>query len=59
LGLAGRRDGFRKGPGATVVSAELVNENFDYAGGRQVTVYVPATHPEVVVYAGDGQLISS
>ena len=37
---------------------ELVSETFDYDGGRQVTVYVPADPPEAVVFAGDGQLIS-
>ena len=37
---------------------ELVTETFEYDGGRQVTVYVPATTPEAVVFAGDGQLIS-
>jgi enterochelin esterase-like enzyme len=38
---------------------ELVTESFAYDGGRQVTVYVPPTHPEAVVFAGDGELISS
>jgi pimeloyl-ACP methyl ester carboxylesterase len=42
--------GFQKG--------ELVTETFDYDGGRQVTVYVPAAPPTAVVFAGDGQLIS-
>jgi enterochelin esterase-like enzyme len=37
---------------------ELVTETFDYDGGRQVTVCVPAVPPEAVVFAGDGQLIS-
>jgi enterochelin esterase-like enzyme len=37
---------------------ELVTETFDYDGGRQVTVYLPAEPPQAVVYAGDGQLIS-
>jgi enterochelin esterase-like enzyme len=34
---------------------ELVTETFDYDGGRQVTAYVPASQPEAVVFAGDGQ----
>jgi enterochelin esterase-like enzyme len=39
-------------------AGELVTETFDYDGGRQVTVYLPADRPEAVVYAGDGELIS-
>lgn len=39
-------------------AGELVTETFEYDGGRQVAVYVPAGPPEAVVYAGDGQLIS-
>jgi enterochelin esterase-like enzyme len=39
------------------IAGELVNETFDYDGGRQVTVYVPPESPEAVVFAGDGQLI--
>ncbi len=37
---------------------ELVTETFAYDGGRQVTAYLPADPPEVVVFAGDGQLIA-
>ncbi|GAB3832369.1 alpha/beta hydrolase [Kribbella italica] len=40
------------------LAGELVTESFEYDGGRQVTVYVPADPPEAVVFAGDGQLIS-
>ena len=36
----------------------LVTETFDYDGGRNVTVYVPARPPEAIVFAADGQLIS-
>jgi enterochelin esterase-like enzyme len=39
-------------------AGEAVTETFDYDGGRQVTVYIPADPPEAVVFAGDGQLIS-
>jgi enterochelin esterase-like enzyme len=39
-------------------AGEFVSETFDYDGGRQVTVYVPADPPEAVVFAGDGQRIS-
>ena len=34
------------------------HRDFEYDGGRQVTVYVPPDPPEAVVFAGDGQLIS-
>jgi enterochelin esterase-like enzyme len=37
---------------------ELVTEEFDYDGGRQVTVYVPAEAPEAMVFAADGQGIA-
>jgi enterochelin esterase-like enzyme len=40
------------------VSGEFVTETFEYDGGRQVTVYVPPTAPEAIVFAGDGQGIS-
>jgi len=40
------------------LKGELVTETFDYDGGRQVTVYVPPTPPQAVVFASDGQLIS-
>src|SRR5271170_6035268 len=31
----------------------------DYDGGRQVTVYVPPNPPEAVIFAGDGQELST
>jgi enterochelin esterase-like enzyme len=37
---------------------ELITESFDYDGGRQVTIYLPADPPEAVVFCGDGQLIA-
>jgi enterochelin esterase-like enzyme len=40
------------------IAGELVSEGLRYDGGRQVTVYVPPDSPEMVVFAGDGQLIS-
>jgi predicted esterase len=43
---------------ADPMAGELVTETLDYDGGRQVTVYVPPSRPEAVVFAGDGQLIS-
>ena len=42
----------------SAMAGQLVTETFEYDGGRPVTVYVPPDPPEVVVYAGDGQLIS-
>ena len=38
---------------------QFVTETLAYDGGRMVTVYVPPSPPEAVVFAGDGQLISS
>lgn len=43
---------------ADPIAGKLVTQRFEYDGGRQVTVYVPADPPEAVVFAGDGQLIS-
>jgi enterochelin esterase-like enzyme len=40
------------------VAGDFVTEVFEYDAGRPVTVYVPPDPPEVVVFAGDGQLIS-
>src|SRR5262245_33331874 len=40
------------------LAGELVTETFEYDGGRPVTVYIPPAPAEVVVFAGDGQLIS-
>lgn len=40
------------------MAGELVTQTFEYDGGRQVTAYLPPAQPEVVVFAGDGQLIS-
>ena len=39
-------------------NGERVTETFAYDGRRQVTVYVPADPPQLVVFAADGQLIS-
>jgi enterochelin esterase-like enzyme len=41
------------------VEGSLVTEAFAFDGGRPVTVYLPPRRPEAVVFAGDGQLISS
>jgi enterochelin esterase-like enzyme len=41
------------------LEGDLVTETFDFDGGREVTVYVPPDRAEAVVFAGDGQLISS
>ncbi len=37
--------------------AGLITERLDFDGGRDVTVYVPARSPEVIVFAGDGQTL--
>jgi hypothetical protein len=44
---------------ADPIAGELVTETFEYDDGREVTVYVPRNPPEAVVFAGDGQLIST
>jgi enterochelin esterase-like enzyme len=41
------------------IAGEFVTETFEYDGGRPVTVYVPPDRPQAIVFAGDGQLISS
>jgi enterochelin esterase-like enzyme len=41
------------------IAGQLVSERFDHDGGRQVTAYVPPAAPEAIVFAGDGQLITS
>jgi pimeloyl-ACP methyl ester carboxylesterase len=40
-------------------AGQFVTETLDYDGGRQVTAYVPPTPPQAIVFAGDGQLITS
>jgi enterochelin esterase-like enzyme len=39
-------------------SGELVTQRFAYDGGREVTVYAPATRPEAIVFAGDGRTLA-
>ena len=39
------------------IAGELVTETLDYDGGRRVTVYVPPSPPEYIVFTGDGQLV--
>ncbi len=41
------------------IAGQLVNERLDYDGGRVVTAYVPPGVPEAIVFAGDGQLVTS
>jgi enterochelin esterase-like enzyme len=43
---------------ADTMAGRLVTEALDYDGGRHVTVYVPPSPPEAVVFAGDGQGIA-
>lgn len=40
-------------------AGEFITETLEYDGGRQVTAYVPAAAAEAVVFAGDGQSITS
>jgi enterochelin esterase-like enzyme len=40
-------------------AGQLITESFEYDGGRLVTAYVPPTAPQAIVFAGDGQLITS
>jgi enterochelin esterase-like enzyme len=40
------------------VAGELITETLGYDGGRRVTAYVPGAAVEVVVFAGDGELIA-
>jgi enterochelin esterase-like enzyme len=45
--------------GVTVGSmSRLITETLDFDGGREVTAYVPARIPEVIVFAGDGQTLA-
>ena len=41
------------------ILGQFVTERLEYDGGRQVTAYVPPAAPEAIVFAGDGQLITS
>ena len=66
-GEAGRRTvGGARGPEAPPTSRRadpmagtLITETLDYDGGRKVTVYLPPDPPEAVVFAADGQGVSS
>ena len=40
------------------ITGTLVTQTFDFDAGREVTVYVPPSPPEAIVFACDGQLIS-
>jgi enterochelin esterase-like enzyme len=40
-------------------AGEFITETLEYGGGRRVTAYVPAAAAEAVVFAGDGELITS
>jgi enterochelin esterase-like enzyme len=46
-------------PSVAGVSGEFITETFGYDGGRQVTVYVPPDPPNAIVFAGDGQDLTS
>jgi enterochelin esterase-like enzyme len=55
---AGGPEAVREPARADPMAGDLVTETFEFDGGRRVTAYVPPNPPEVVVFAGDGQLIS-
>lgn len=40
------------------ITGTLVTQTFDFDAGREVTVYVPPSPPEAIVFACDGQLVS-
>ena len=40
------------------IMGEFVTETFNYDAGRQATAYIPASPPEAVVFAGDGEMIT-
>jgi enterochelin esterase-like enzyme len=40
------------------MTGKLVTEIFQYDGGRPVTVYLPPEPPELIIFAGDGQVIA-
>jgi hypothetical protein len=40
------------------IEGSFVTEMFDYDGGRQATVYVPAETPAAIVFAADGQQVA-
>ena len=41
------------------VAGQIVTDMLDYDGGRKVSVYVPPHPPEAIVFAADGQGVSS
>lgn len=41
------------------VSGELVSVLFEYDGGRQITAYVPPDGPDSIIFAADGQGLST
>jgi len=40
------------------ITGTLVTQTFDFDAGREVTVYVPPSPPEAIVFACDGQQVS-
>lgn len=40
------------------IAGTFITKEFDYDGGRQVTVYVPPVPPEAIIFTADGQRIS-
>src|SRR5579863_8296207 len=55
-GDLGRPEAIAETPRIDSVAGEFISETLpDFDGGRQVTVYVPPSPPEAVVFAADGQ----
>lgn len=40
------------------IAGTFVTESFEYDDGQRVTVYVPPTPPDAVIFAGDGRTVS-
>jgi enterochelin esterase-like enzyme len=54
----GRAERVREPAHSDQIAGDLVTETFEYDGGRKVTVYLPPSSPQAVVFCGDGQLIT-
>ncbi|WP_229022954.1 hypothetical protein [Actinomarinicola tropica] len=44
--------------GVPSAGGEVVSETLPFDGGRRVTAHLPVAAPEVIVFAGDGQLVA-
>lgn len=55
----GNRPRFRSKPYDFTVAGELLTTVLSFDGGRRVSAFVPASPPTAIVFAGDGELITS